>query len=534
MYYYNYLYFVVVLFMVLKDDNINQAMLLPLNLKEIIPEDHPCFFIKNVVDLVDCSKSNQKFVGTPGEFAYPREILLRLVLMSVFDGGLSSREIERKTRTDISYMYLAGMEKPSYRTIARFKAEYNGLIDETFKIIIKIAKEENLIKIHHLSIDGTKIKSKASINKLTDENQIKIMKNYLNKSNELDMLEDEELGEKSGNSIPKSLSDKEQLEKSIKKIENSSNNNKNKNKLRSSSINLLKQAEKSSTNKKQILKKLNMLEKKLNESSKEVISINDPDSRIMLNKKGKWEWDYNAQIIVDDYKGIILTSYITQNPTDHKELIPSIEQLESNLDEIYSKIPSNFQLSADNGYSTDENISYLEEKHLDGYISTRKVSRKEKKYNLAENPFNKDNFKYNAELGTYICPMGEILYKRRDYTYKNKSRISYWTKQCKNCIVNKYCCSTSRFRIIQDYGNPAKIRMLRKMETKGAQETYKKRSKTVELPFAHIKHNMKLTEFTTTGLKRTNTEFKLYTIGYNLKRIYNELNKEKSNIKTNT
>ena len=29
--------------------------------------------------------------------------------MSVFDGGLSSREIERKTHTDIAYMYLAAM-----------------------------------------------------------------------------------------------------------------------------------------------------------------------------------------------------------------------------------------------------------------------------------------------------------------------------------------------------------------------------------------------------------------------------------------
>ena len=98
----------------------------------------------------------------------------------------------------------------------------------------------------------------------------------------------------------------------------------------------------------------------------------------MKNKKGKWEWDYNAQIIVDEYKGIILSSYVTQNPTDHFELIPSIEQLESNLDGIYDEMPSNFQFSADNGYSTDQNTNYLEEKGLDGYISARKLSRKKR------------------------------------------------------------------------------------------------------------------------------------------------------------
>lgn len=79
-----------------------------------------------------------------------------------------------------------------------------------------------------------------------------------------------------------------------------------------------------------------------------------------MNKKGKWEWDYNVQTIVDEYRGIILSSYITQNSTDHFELIPSIEQLETNLDGIYEELPSNFQFSSDNGYSTDENTTYIE------------------------------------------------------------------------------------------------------------------------------------------------------------------------------
>ena len=62
------------------------------------------------------------------------------------------------------------------------------------------------------------------------------------------------------------------------------------------------------------------------------------------------------------------------------------------------------------------------------------------------------------------------------------------------------------------------------METSEAQEIYKLRSKTAELPFTNMKQNMHLTEFTTTGLKQVNAEFKLYAIGHNLKRIYNEIN----------
>lgn len=317
----------------------------------------------------------------------------------------------------------------------------------------------------------------------------KSWKNTSKKSIELDQEEDKELGDESGNSVPKSLTDKEKFKKTVKEIQKSSKNNRNKDKLRSSSLNLLKQAKK---NPEKALKKLDKLEEKVKKSPKDAISLNDPDARLMKNKKGKWEWDYNAQIIVDEYKGIIISSYITQNPTDHFELIPSIEQLESNLSEIYDELPSNFQFSADNGYSTDENTTYLEEKGLDGYISTRKLSRKEKKYNLWENPFQKDNFTYDAEIETYICPLGEILYRRRTYEYENKQRITYWTNECKNCVMKEICCDKKNYRTIQDYGNPSKIRMQRKMETDWAQKIYKKRSKTAELPFAHIKQNMKL------------------------------------------
>ena len=73
----------VVLFMVLRDDTINQTMLVPMDLRKLIPKDHPCYFIKNVVDQIDCSEANREFADSPGEFAYPRELLLRLVLMSV-------------------------------------------------------------------------------------------------------------------------------------------------------------------------------------------------------------------------------------------------------------------------------------------------------------------------------------------------------------------------------------------------------------------------------------------------------------------
>lgn len=98
----------------------------------------------------------------------------------------------------------------------------------------------------------------------------------------------------------------------------------------------------------------------------------------MVNKKGRGEFDYNGQIAVDEYKGIILASYITGHPSDHHELIPLMEQVKSNLTGIFNEIPSNFQVSADNGYSTDANTEYLEENGLDATYPHENSQEKQK------------------------------------------------------------------------------------------------------------------------------------------------------------
>ncbi|WP_295617237.1 transposase [uncultured Methanobrevibacter sp.] len=109
--------------MVLRDDTINQQLLILLDLRDLIPKDHPHYFIKNVVDTMDFTEVHKKFEGKPGESAYSRAMLLRVTLMGAFDGVLSSRDLEEQVNRNIAYMYLAGMLKPDFRTFARFKEQ---------------------------------------------------------------------------------------------------------------------------------------------------------------------------------------------------------------------------------------------------------------------------------------------------------------------------------------------------------------------------------------------------------------------------
>ena len=108
---------------------------------------------------------------------------------------------------------------------------------------------------------------------------------------------------------------------------------------------------------------------------------------------------FKEYLVMDEYKRIIASSSLTQNSTDVFELIPQIAQIK----ETFGALAPNTQISADNGYSTNENIDYLAENQLDRYISTRKLSRKLKKINKKDKPFGKDKFTVDYEKNTCIC-----------------------------------------------------------------------------------------------------------------------------------
>jgi len=111
---------------------------------------------------------------------------------------------------------------------------------------------------------------------------------------------------------------------------------------------LLEQTSQSPEQKKLVLKKLKHAENEL-KKTKKTISLTDPESRRMMNKKNLMELSYNMQIAVDYNSGIILANSVTQDPTDHYQLIPQIER----TIETIGPLNDETAISADNGYFTN-------------------------------------------------------------------------------------------------------------------------------------------------------------------------------------
>ena len=116
-----------------------------------------------------------------------------------------------------------------------------------------------------------------------------------------------------------------------------------------------------------------------------------------MNKKNRIELSYNLQLTVDYDSGIILANTVTQDPTNHYQLIPQIEQIIETL----GPLNDDTTISADNGYYTKMNLQYLENSELNGYIPNIKQVHEYKKHFINNKPYSKHNFEYDYKT-TFI------------------------------------------------------------------------------------------------------------------------------------
>jgi transposase len=250
------------------------------------------------------------------------------------------------------------------------------------------------------------------------------------------------------------------------------------------------------------------------------VSFTDPESRFMKNKKHFSEFSYNPQVTVDAEHGMVVAEDVVQNVRDVDQLKPQIER----TGEVFGKLPKNTIVSADNDYHSAENIDFLKEQKLDGYISHDKLASRMKGETKESGRFDKDKFKCNTETDEFTCPNGESVKFSFEYFDKQKGKQVrvYRGVGCAQCPDKKLCTKSKRKpKLIKCYGNEANMReMDEKMESPEGLEVYRVRAKTVERVFGHVKQNIGLREFLTRGLRGVMAEFSLACIAHNMKRIW--------------
>ncbi|QCY34592.1 IS256 family transposase [Kocuria rosea] len=142
----------------------DQPMLLPVDMREWLPQDHLVWFVLETVEALDITALERtRRRGGPGAAGYDPQMLLGLLVFAYCQGVRSSRQIERMCLTDVAFRVLCAQDGPDHTTIARFRADSQNVFTELFAQVLMIAARAGLGRFGTVAIDGTKIAANASI-----------------------------------------------------------------------------------------------------------------------------------------------------------------------------------------------------------------------------------------------------------------------------------------------------------------------------------------------------------------------------------
>ncbi|MCM3487093.1 transposase [Kocuria rosea] len=142
----------------------DQPMLLPVDLREWLPQDHLIWFVLETVEALDISALERtRRRGGAGAAGYDPQMLLGLLVYAYCQGVRSSRAIERMCLTDVAFRVLCAQDSPDHTTIARFRADAQDAFTDLFAQVLMIAARAGLGRFGTVAIDGTKIAANASI-----------------------------------------------------------------------------------------------------------------------------------------------------------------------------------------------------------------------------------------------------------------------------------------------------------------------------------------------------------------------------------
>lgn len=143
-----------------REYNQNQ-MTLPSSLVTLIPENHVVTVVNEIIDSIDLDNLIKKYEGG-GRSAYHPKMLLKVLVYAYTQRVYSGREMAKQLKENIYFMWLAGHEKPDFRTINRFRSgKLEDEIDDIFANILILLMEKGFVKYENYFLDGTKIEANA-------------------------------------------------------------------------------------------------------------------------------------------------------------------------------------------------------------------------------------------------------------------------------------------------------------------------------------------------------------------------------------
>jgi transposase len=444
-----------------------QTLIMPPNLNDWLSNDHLSRFINDVVKDLDITAImnyyEREMKGAP---PYDPRMMVKIRMYADSIGITSSRKIADGLYDDIGFRFLGAGNFPDFRTISTFRMIHHEDLADLFLQVLDMCNQAGLVKMGTIAIDGTKEKANASMDKnytleTLKKKEDKLRKDYLReiarKTIEDGIKVDEEEDRIFGPDNKGYGVPKDALER-VRKAKKELEENKR---------DQIDEYDKKQKERKQIEEETG---KKLRGRKPK-----HPDQMQLDLKTGKKKeptantTDIDSKLMktrngyIQGYNGQISVDADTQIilAAELTQDCNDKHQLTPMLDktiENTGRIPKHATFDA--GYDNEDQISQYRDR-IDLYIPTQK------------------DWKQRKTMREQAPPRGRIP----------------------KCLSNRE-------------------RMERKLLTKKGKMIYKKRGSSVEAVFGQIKSSMGLGRLLMRGIKKCNSEWKMYCTAHNLLKLW--------------
>ncbi|MFQ5344080.1 MAG: IS1182 family transposase [Anaerolineae bacterium] len=374
----------------------DQAFLLPPALTDLIAPDDPVHVVRQVVRQLNLRAIHQSYRCERGRPPFHPEAMVGLLLYGACRGIYSSRKLAQACRDNVTFMYLTGRLEPDFHTIAQFRQRFRKELQEIFRQVLQLCRRAGLVRLGHVSLDGTKVRANASKHKamsygrmLSKERELEEeIERWLEEGERQDAEEDEAHGpDDDGYSLPK------ELRESQKRLET----------IRAAKKRLEREARRKAEREGREPKEAAVSERAQS-------NFTDPDSRIMQTQDG-FQQCYNAQVAVDAESQVVVACEVSRAPPDVERLRPMLDQIVA----LNGKPPK--ELTADAGYASEANFAALEEANVHALIALRRYHHDEPPDADPAPARSTNDWPHRNEMRRRLSsPAGKALYKLRKQT----------------------------------------------------------------------------------------------------------------------
>jgi len=509
-------------------------LVLPLDLEIKLQENDIAFHIHHLVESIPDEAFQPFLRNTTGCPAYHPRMMLKIILCAYSQSVFSGRKIEALLKDSIRMMWLAQGYEPSYRTINRFRVhpEVKELIRQCFVQFRCQLVEEKLIDQEAIFIDGTKIEANANRFTFVWKKSIeKYNKSLIEKSNQLynELLEKEIIPEmERENEGELSVEELAQMVQQVDEVITEYDQ-----KIEASPDATERKALRSERKyPKRVYKQLIdlILRKQKYQKDFEILGERNSYSKTDLDatfmrmkddymKNGQLKAGYNVQIATEGQYALAYS--IFPNPTDTRTLIPFLNKIEKD----YFPLPK--YIVADAGYGSEQNYEDILSNRKCEALIPYTMYEKEQKKKYKQNPFHPDNWMYDEESDTYICPNQQRVtfrYRsvRTDKTgFKRELKI-YECENCSGCPFRSSCTKAKegnhRKVMVNEKWEQQKEYVRAKLSEEKAGSIFRQRKIDVEPVFGFLKANLRFTRFSVRGKSKVENEMGIALMAVNLRK----------------